>query len=166
MGASTEPRADSTLVDLYAAISVDDTRIFLAQNEIRSLEPAVDLNRTDPPVKGVGWISFDGRDWPVYCLGSDLSPSALLPATRRVCILLGVDQGYFGLMCDRLELLSANRLQPLHLPAIMRTLHTPVEALALYDSAPGCVVSADGLLCFLDYCAGLDNAQVKSGSPF
>lgn len=163
MDTRADTRANSKLVNLYAAISVDTIRLFLPQNEIRSLEPAVEVNRVEPPMEGVGWIFFDGRDWPVYCLGSDLSPSDRLPAARRICVMLGVAQGYFGLMCDRLEVLSENRLQPVPLPAIMQSSHTPVQALALYEGTPGCVVSADALFGFLDFCASRPSPPAKSG---
>jgi hypothetical protein len=162
MGTGVEASTDSKLVNLYAAISVGGTRLFVAQNEIRSLEPAVDLDLDEPPLAGVGWITFGGCDWPVYCLAGDLSPSSELPVARRVCILLNAHQGYFGLMCDRLEVISENRLQPVPLQAIMRAAHTPVQALALYEGAPGFVISASGLLAFLDFCAGDGDGQAQS----
>ena len=163
MGTDSQTRADGAPINLYAAISVDDVRLFLAQNEIRSLEPAVDLNPDEPPAQGVGWIAFVGRDWPVYCLSGDLDPSRRLPAARRICILLGVDQSYFGLMCDRLDVLSADRLQPVPLPPVMHSPHTPVQALALHEGTPGCVISADSLLGYLEFCAGSGSAQDQAG---
>jgi len=163
MRTALQTRADGTVANLYAAILMDGIWLLLSQNEIRSLEPAVDLNLVAPPADGVGWISFDDRDWPVYCLSSDLSPSRRLPATRRICVLLSVDQGYFGLMCDRLDVLSANRLRPVPLPSIMRLSHTPIGALALYEGTPRCVISADALLGFLDFCADPGSAQAQAG---
>ncbi len=163
MRTTTETSPDSNLVGLYVAVSMAGFRILLAQSEIRSLEPAVELNRDEPPVLGVGWISFDGRDWPVYCLGPDLTPSGDLPPTRRICLLLSVSEGYFGLMCEGLEILSSTRLRSLPLPAIMRSPHTPVQSLALYEGTPGAVVTADRLLGFLDFCAGLVDAHAHSG---
>jgi hypothetical protein len=141
----------STLIKLYASIAVDDRRLFLAQSEIRSLEPVAELNCEEPPTAGVGWTAFGTREWPVYCLGSDLRPMDRLPSTSRICVLLGVDEGYFGLLCDELDLLSGKRLQTFPLPAIMRSAHTPVQALVLHEDTPGCVLSADRLLSFLDF---------------
>lgn len=165
MDTTTETSTNSTLVSLYVAVTMAGFRILLAQSEIHSLEPAVDLNREEPPVLGVGWISFDGRDRPVYCLGPDLTPSEDLPSTRRICLLLSASEGYFGLMCDELKILSATSLRPLPLPAIMRSPHTPVQSLALYEGAPGAVVTADRLLGFLDFCAGIVDAHGHSDFP-
>ena len=64
----------------FAALLIGAHRLVLAQSDLRTLEPADDVDRADPPAGGVGWIESAARRWPVYNLDDHCLPTGT--ATR------------------------------------------------------------------------------------
>jgi hypothetical protein len=106
-------------------------KLLLPQSEIYALKSVVDIDHSDKPPGGVGRIGFaDGR-WPVYALTRDFTLMADIPASRRLCILLGQTEGYLGLVFDNLTTLQINLLKHYPLPPCMKNPNSPLQALAI-----------------------------------
>jgi hypothetical protein len=73
-----------------------------------------------------------------------------VPATRRICVLLGHDDNFFGLVCDRVTTLEQSKFRLFPVPACMRTRSLVVSELALMDEAVMSVTSAAALARFLN----------------
>ncbi len=133
----------------YAMLTLDGRRLLLPQGDIRTLEPLADMDIASPPDQGVGWIPFEGTQWPMYCLSGELSILGTIPPARRICVLLTLGDGYFGLLCDGLVALQGQAVEPSPLPACMARPGSPIEALVLQGDAMGLVSGAARLEAFL-----------------
>lgn len=132
----------TSVVSLYAVVSIGDRKLLIPQQEIRSLESILDLN-TDPPQEppAIGAFTLEGESWPIFCLSSELDILLDIPNTRRMCILLKDSNHTLGLACDQVEPLRQYnmRLQPL--PLCMKTSISPVQALVFHGNTIGCVTT-------------------------
>ncbi|MFD2113189.1 hypothetical protein [Thiorhodococcus fuscus] len=82
-------------------LSFAGVRILLDTGDLRMIESASDLVRTDPPPQGVGWIAVSEQWRPVYALSFDLTPQVdAASAARPVCAVIGDGRNFFGLLCD------------------------------------------------------------------
>ena len=140
---------------LYALLSLHHHALLLPQGDIRTLESVLDMNLGGQLANSVGWLPFEGDRWPVYGLDEGLNPCSGLPETQRLCALLSVESGYFGLLCQNIATLpgSAVRIRPL--PTAMIKSGSPLRGLALYGDRVGLVSSAEALATFLDVGVGL-----------
>ena len=141
--------ADST-ASLYAQFTVGRHRLLLPQGDIRSLESVLDVTLNAPLAKSVGWIVFQGENWPVYSLDEDLKPQSERSAKQRICALLSIADGYVGLLCEdsATRPRAGARVQPL--PAAMAQTGSFVHGFALYPDGVGLLSSAAALAAFLE----------------
>ncbi len=117
--------------------------LFLPQNDIVAIEARGSVDTGAPSPRSVGWLVYEQRRWPVYCLSEDLSLLFQVPAGRRACVLLARDDGYVAVLCDEIRT-SQEAAGPIHtLPDAMRLPDTPVVAVVTTDS---------GIACFSDGC--------------
>ncbi|MDH3644262.1 MAG: hypothetical protein OES38_19305 [Gammaproteobacteria bacterium] len=144
----------------YAVLSMGGRMLLLPQSEIRMLELVLDINTADQPVNGVGWLSFENSRWPVYCLNGELNPLTELPAARRICALLSLDDGYFGLVCAEVTAVQGD-VRVRSLPAAMARPDSPLRGLALHGDRLGLVSTAAALAGFLGVGEAVDP---KSGA--
>ncbi len=128
----------------YALLSMDRLALLIPQHQVRSLEPALDVQRTQ--ARDAAWISTAGVNWPVYCLSEDLWPNLEVPANRHICALLQSGAGLLGVLCDQVATLERTELDILPLPHCMRTQDTPLLGLVLHAGRVLCVSSANHLL--------------------
>lgn len=123
--------ADTGQDRTYALLTIEHRKLLLPQSEVRTLESVLDIRTKHPPVKGVGWLAFEQHHWTVHGMDASLNPLTEVPANQRICILLTLEEGYFGLLCTDVTTVqrSAVELQPL--PLAMTMPHTPISSLAL-----------------------------------
>jgi hypothetical protein len=105
--------------------------LLLPQPEVHTLEPVLDLEPAPGGQGPCGWLPLDAVRWPVYCLSAGLEPLAVVPPSRRLCVLLMEAEQAFGLACDAAQTVTAAGLRIEPLPACMHRPHGPVQALAL-----------------------------------
>jgi hypothetical protein len=128
----------------FTLVHVAATRLLLPQSDLRDIEGLDDFSAADVPPGGVGWLRVGRHAYPVYCMTEDFSLTDIVPASRRMCVLLAHADGPFGLLCDQVDMLEAQvALHPL--PQCMRIVGSPVEALAMQADGLACVSSAQRL---------------------
>jgi len=142
---SNAPGSNAHRADrLHTLLRVGSIMMALPQRQVRSLELAVDVERgAEPPERGVGWIEFARRRWPVYALGPELELAPDRALDRGACVLIERDGGLFGIVVDEVERCDIDVETPL--PPSMRGASTPIEALATLESGVVCLSSARAL---------------------
>lgn len=130
----------------YSVLKLDHLVLLVPQEDVRTLEPAADLELGAPPPNGVGWIRLGNQRWPVFCFSAQLRRVAAVPATRRICAVLGAGAGAFGVLCSDVSLLRLpeSRVDPM--PEAMILPGRPIHALALHDGTVMCMTSAARLM--------------------
>jgi hypothetical protein len=144
----------------YVIVTIGKLRLLLPQPHIYALEPALDVE----PITGVavGQIRVENVHWPVYCLSEALTPIRTIPISRRICALLRIDSGLFGLLCDQLALSQwHNGLAILPLPDCMRTPASRLRGLAIQGKEVLGVVSAEDL----HACIGVEGGSSHHTNP-
>lgn len=144
----------------YALLSLDGCALLLPQNEIRILELVLDISTAEQPVNGVGWLSFEGGCWPVYCLDGGLNPLLMPPAAQRICALLSLEDSYFGLICADVTTVQGSEVRVRSLPMAMSRSDSPLCGLALHGDRVGLVSTAAALARLLGVC---EAANLESG---
>ena len=133
----------------YALIKISSLNLMLLQDGIRTLESIADLESNEPPKNGIGWISFQGREWPVYCLNEDLGIYNTLPESYRICALLSIENGFVGLVCNEVILMAKSEFRPQPIPVCMVSAHSPITALVHDEDSMVCLTSSQLLADFL-----------------
>jgi hypothetical protein len=128
-----------------AVLKIDLLDLLIQQGEIRTLESASDVDGSDPEQGSVGWISFAQQRWPVYCLSPQLEVLVSVPSARRTCVLLALEQGYIGVLCDDVTILKQVSGQLYELPVAMRRNDTPIHGVISYNQGIACVSDANRL---------------------
>lgn len=129
----------------YALLTIEQRLLLLPQHEVRTLESVLDIRTAHPPVHGVGWLSFEHHDWPVYSMDAALNPLSAVPASQRICAILTLAEGYFGLLCSDVTTAQSSAVVLRPLPQAMAKSHTPLSALALFGDRVGLVSTAIAL---------------------
>jgi hypothetical protein len=128
-------------------VGLGDATLALPQGEVHTLESMLDLQPDGQGLR-VGWIALHGQRWPVYCPAASLEPLASLPDARRICVMLSVGDGLFGLACESVSTVDAEHLEAVALPACMSTPGHPISALARSGDDLLCITCAADLLAF------------------
>jgi hypothetical protein len=134
---------------LYALLSLHNHALLLPQGNIRTLESVLDISLGGQLANSVGWLPFEGDLWPVYGLDEGLNPLSELPETQRLCVLLSLEDGYFGLLCQNCVTLLGSAVRTRPLPTAMIKPGSPIRSLALYGDRIGLVSTAEALATFL-----------------
>ena len=130
-------------------LKIDGLRLILPQEDVRTLESAAHVTLIDPPENGAGWIKYAGQNWPVYCPSDELEFLASAPAARRACVLLPVEAGYLGILCDDASILAHFSAQRHDVPLAMRLPESPICGLVMYEDGLACVSNASLLAGFV-----------------
>ncbi len=123
-------------------LALGSTRLLVEQGEVRSIESSGSVIAEATPENGVGWVELYDRFWPVYCLSDDLLPLPLCLPERKLCVVLGLGGGLFGIQCDEARILDAFGAEFYPLPACMRLADSPVLGIAGDDDGIVCISSA------------------------
>jgi len=142
-------RGHEAPVPYLTVLSVGAVKVCLPQNEIRTLEPVLDLREVDAGL-AVGVIEVEDGVWPVFCLSEDLVPQSELPVGRRVCVLLGHGEVLFGLACERVESLQAALVRLVPIPEAAAREGSAIGSLGLYGEEILCMSSTRALAGLLE----------------
>jgi hypothetical protein len=121
----------------YVILTIEQRMLLLPQSEVRTLESVLDIHTGQPPVHGVGWLSFEYQDWPVYGVDAALNPLSKVPDSQRICVLLTLAEGYFGLLCSDITTMHGSAVEFRPLPLAMAKPNTLLSALALFRDRIG-----------------------------
>ena len=130
-------------------LKIGGLRLMLPQGDVRTLESAGDVTPIDPPENGVGWIEYKGQRWPVFCPSDELALLVSVPVTRRACVLLAVESGYVGILCDDASILAHLSAERHEVPSAMRLPGSPICALVMLEDGLACFSNAGLLTSFL-----------------
>lgn len=142
--------AASAASQAAALIKMDGLNLVLPQGDIRTLEPASDVDTASPALNSTGWIIFQQKRWPVYCLSEDLDLLRSAPASRRACAMLSIGTGYMGLLCNDVVVLKEFESQMHEVPVAMRMPHTPVMGLSEHAQGIACISNASRLTAYIE----------------
>ena len=137
--------AAATGTHRFVLLQIGQLCLMLPQHEIRAGESAADINPLVPrlpPQQGVGWLKSKNHIWPAYCLSEQLCVLHQTPQQRRACVLLAVDGGFIGLLCDDARVLKELEGSLFTLPDAMRLPNSPLIALLRHDGKLACVSNA------------------------
>ncbi len=143
----------------FVILSLGTCRLLLPQSEMRLLESVLDVQISEPPVNGLGWLPFDGSQWPVYGLDAKLNPLLVLPPTYRICALVSHADGYFGLVCTDVVTVAAETLDVRPLPVPMVRPQSPVRGVALQGDQVVLASRSEALAEFLGVVGALIHAH-------
>lgn len=132
----------------YAVLCIGEVYLLLPQNQVRTLEPAFDIQYAQE--ESIGWITVEGTSSPVYCLSKNIEPIREVPDDLHICALLNVEEGFYGILCNQVGMLKQSEIQVMSLPECMCTPTIPFNGLVLHDNKVLCVTSADELLDCID----------------
>ena len=136
---------DTAMRTAYLAVlHIGSIKIALPQNEIRTLEPVLDLRRTEAG-PAVGVLELDEGVWPIFSLSEDLLPLAELADARRVCVLLGRDELAFGIACDKVVSVPAEQVRAVPAPEVLARLNSPILSLAVHGEEILCMTTTQAL---------------------
>jgi hypothetical protein len=152
----------SSPTPFYVWLAFDGFRLLLSQPEVRVLEPVLDVEAVDTPERGVGWLPFAGRRWPVYCLTRVLRPVPELPAERRVCAVLVNGEGYWGLACEEVGIVESKAVILYPMPKCMQQPQAPAMALAVLEGQIVMVSSVPRLTGYLEIGSPSHPARVQA----
>lgn len=126
----------------YAVLKLDDIALVLPQTEMRAIEAADDVDASEPPHSGIGWIAFGDRRLPVYSLTRDLVVVSRRARGRMMCAVIGVDRWMFALLCDEVELVELDESTITPLPDCMLLGGSPLLGVVRKDDRIGFPTSA------------------------
>lgn len=156
----TEKQGHAPLLDAsgFALLRLEQTRLLLPRQDIRILELTLDVERSDPPPWGVGWIMFGSQRCPVYCPSMDLAWLDYVQEGRPICAVVAASGQNFGLLCGEATLLQTPDIAFHELPPAMALPNLPFHRLAICDGALACVSSAARILADLPHARADESA--------
>ncbi len=134
----------------YALLTIEQCMLLVPQREVRTLESVLDIRIEQPPTRGVGWLSFELQDWPVYGMDAALNPLSEIPASQRICVVLTHAEGYFGILCSDITTVQGTSVEFRPLPPAMVKPRAPLSALALFEDRVGILSTVMSLAAHLD----------------
>lgn len=143
----TDPRA------LSAELVMGTQRLLVAHADIHTVAPIKDVRIESGCGHAIGSVRHGEHVWAVFSLDADLEFLATVPATRRSCVLLRLDDdaelGGVALLCDELRVLDNASLTMVPVPGCMSGEESPMEAFAIVNGEVICAVSAARLSAWL-----------------
>lgn len=142
------------MIEQYILLKFEGKYLFIPQNEIESVEIIADVQITKTTFGAIGWFFGHGLESPVFCLDNNLSLLKELPNIRQYFVLLKAssEQPPLGITCDEVENVSFSKehLYPQELPQVMKTPHSPMRQLLIYQEQMACICSGSALVKYLD----------------
>ena len=134
-----------------ATLHIDRLRLALSKDEIQTIEPSMDVEVVVQEGYSIGWVFSEQKFWPTYSLSGSLDIWDQIPESRRLCVLLSSRRGHFALLCDQISFVDPNLLEFQPIPACMRTLRSPLQAIAECEGDIVAITSTDHLAGFLKH---------------
>ncbi|HLP96928.1 MAG TPA: chemotaxis protein CheW [Sideroxyarcus sp.] len=138
-----------TISTTSALLRFSGLYLALPQQEILAIEAMAEIDPHEAEPHSIGWLTHAQQRWPVYCLSAELALLTAVPGERRVCVLLGAEDGCVGIVCDEISI--EQTLDQRHeLPPAMCVPHTPVQGLVvLGEDRIACVSDATRLAAYV-----------------
>jgi hypothetical protein len=134
----------------YTLLSIGAYALLLPQSEIRTLASIQDISLVGQRASGmVGWLPFEGRHWPVYCLDEALHPLPHLPPRQGLCALVKLNASYFGLVCAHVAIVPGSEVRIWPVPAAMAMPDSPLQGLSRHADSVALVSTAAALAALL-----------------
>lgn len=134
-----------------ALLKINGLNLLLPQGEIRTLESASGINTVAPALGSVGWIAYQQKSWPVYCLSEELNLMTIAPPERRACAMMTMGAGFIGILCDDMIILKDFVAQRHELPLAMKLPDTPILSLVHYEQGIACVSNATQMTAYIEH---------------
>ena len=148
--AQTFPATKASQGQPYALLSIGGYALLLPQSEIRTLASIQDISLVGQRASGmVGWLPFEGRRWPVYCLDAALRPLPHLSPGQRLCALVKLNTSYFGLVCAHVAIVPSSEVRIWPVPAAMAMPDSPLQGLSWHADSVALVSTAAALAALL-----------------
>ncbi len=127
-----------------ALIQLDSVVLGLSTSDVQSVELVPDVK---PPRDGrsAGSVELEGKSWPVYCPTDDLGAARDMSDEHRICAMLTVNDGLFGLLCREVIRVGAENLRTFKLPDCMRTPNIPLHSVGMLGTQIVFLTSARSL---------------------
>ncbi len=154
MSESTLPIAAADGSAMVALLKIGELILVLPQGEICAMEAAAAIDTAAAKPHSAGWVNYAEQRWPTYVFSEDLVLLTELPAERRTCVVLGLDLGYVGILCDDLAITQQTAHRCHELPAPMKLPASPIEEVQVFDDGIACVTSARRLAGYLRHVGG------------
>ncbi|MEN9373543.1 MAG: hypothetical protein RIR79_1095 [Pseudomonadota bacterium] len=131
----------------FTLLRIGQTRLLLPRTDVRLLELAFDVNWTQAPPRGVGWMTLAGRKpSPVYCCADTLEWQPVARQDTPVCVVLTTEGHDFALLCSEVVLVNQDTLFSCEIPPVMHNTVSPLfHQLATNGKEVFCVTSAQRL---------------------
>lgn len=123
--------------------------LLLPLHEVHSLESLSEIDLQRRSGLSIGAVRHADSWIDVLCLSDNLEPRRQLPATYRMCAILGMDEAFVALACSAVASIDDVLLTHQPLPACMQHPGMPIEALALRGDEVFCRTSAAELVASL-----------------
>ncbi len=135
---------------LYVLLSFDGRALLVPQDDVYAVEIIADAHLTRTTNGAIGWFGH-GTELPIFCLDKSLKLLFDVPKTREYFALLKMKQQAVGLTCDEVENLNLQRefLHRQPLPVVMKTDHSPISELIIYQNQLACVCRGLALVEYL-----------------
>lgn len=137
---------------LYILLLIEGMYLFIPQDDVVLVEIIADVHKIPSSQGEVGWFLEHGLESPVFCLANDLSLLSEIPNSCEYFVLLKTDSQPLGITCDYVENINTKRqhINMQDVPVSMRTPHSPIQQLVLYQDKIAMVSTGDALVKYLN----------------
>jgi chemotaxis signal transduction protein len=142
------------------ALSMGGLKLFLARDDVRTLELAEDMQPAAAEDHELGWHEVQGEHVPVYGLGEQLTLLTQKPASSRIAVVLAAGEASIAIVCDEIAFLERDELLFQDIPDCMNRRRSLLSGLAIYDGTVGCVTTSKRLAAYLLESAQSSNTEL------
>lgn len=127
-------------IELYAVLHIGELRLFVPQTEIKGLEP-IDVVKAGDGNGCFEYVLSKSERCPVYVIDEKLKPQQQLLGNSQECVLLDDGLSQFAMVCEQLDEAMREQIQLRSIPRSMRTVQSPIQALAVFEGRLGCITT-------------------------
>lgn len=127
-----------------ALIQLDSVVLGLSASDVQSVELVPDI-KPSRDARSAGYVELEGKSWPVFCPTDDLVATRDMTDEHRICAMLTVNDGLFGLMCREVIRVGAENMRTFKLPDCMRTPNMPLHSVGMLGTQIVFLTSARSL---------------------
>jgi hypothetical protein len=154
MSESSLPIVSADGPGMVALLKIGELILVLPQGEICAMEAAATIDSAAAKPCSVGWVNYAEQRWPAYGFSEDLALLTELPAERRTCVVLALDLGYIGILCDDLAMTQPTARRCHELPAPMKLPASPIDEVQVFEDGIACITSARRLAGYIRHVGG------------
>ena len=156
--------ADVAATRRFAVLDFAQVCIAVAERDIQTLEPVLDVERQGGVGRAAGVLRAEGGTCPVHALTSDLDPLPDIPDDHHICVVLRHPAGNVGIACRDVRAVDAQQLVLSALPDCYAANATPLRALGILGHRVVAVASVRDLVARLALCDTLPDSVSEGAS--